>query len=431
MGSMSPYGVGGTHRHTPEIEQNLAASAGAPVTRLLHARRWRRWRAASWPPAPRGSPPGADAAAVRAAWDAGVRRRALRPPAARGPVAADRRRARAATSSTCRSPSTSAPAGVVAVAAIDNLTKGTAGGAVQCAQPRPRPARDDRPADRRGSRRERHRRRPASAPPASPPGSSPAAAPTSRSSSTTGPTTRRRRLHRRNRVEAAPVTWSRQVLADGGSTPWSSTPAAPTPAPAPQGFPDTHATAEHVARLLDDLGRRRRRLLHRADRRAAADGPAARRRHRGRRRPVRRRWRRRGRRDHDHRHRRQAGPSCTRDGWTRRRDGQGRRHARTGAGDHARGPHDRRRRRRGRRCDAALRVRHGDDVRPDRLRRLHVDQRHGAAAGLRRLRGHARPRRARRRRHPRSARDLARQLIADAEGAAHDIAIEVRARRRE
>ncbi|GAB3588770.1 N-acetyl-gamma-glutamyl-phosphate reductase [Calidifontibacter terrae] len=32
MGSMSPYGVGGGHRHTPEIEQNLSAAAGAPVT---------------------------------------------------------------------------------------------------------------------------------------------------------------------------------------------------------------------------------------------------------------------------------------------------------------------------------------------------------------------------------------------------------------
>ncbi|MGL4172807.1 MAG: N-acetyl-gamma-glutamyl-phosphate reductase [Actinomycetota bacterium] len=31
MGSMSPYGVGGTHRHSPEIEQNLALSAGQPV----------------------------------------------------------------------------------------------------------------------------------------------------------------------------------------------------------------------------------------------------------------------------------------------------------------------------------------------------------------------------------------------------------------
>jgi N-acetyl-gamma-glutamyl-phosphate reductase len=31
MGSMSPYGVGGVHRHTPEIEQNLTRAGGAPV----------------------------------------------------------------------------------------------------------------------------------------------------------------------------------------------------------------------------------------------------------------------------------------------------------------------------------------------------------------------------------------------------------------
>src|ERR671914_363818 len=32
MGSMSPYGVGGGHRHTPEITQNLSAVAGERVT---------------------------------------------------------------------------------------------------------------------------------------------------------------------------------------------------------------------------------------------------------------------------------------------------------------------------------------------------------------------------------------------------------------
>ncbi len=32
MGSMSPYGVGGGHRHTPEIEQGLSKALGAPVT---------------------------------------------------------------------------------------------------------------------------------------------------------------------------------------------------------------------------------------------------------------------------------------------------------------------------------------------------------------------------------------------------------------
>ncbi|MEV6107394.1 N-acetyl-gamma-glutamyl-phosphate reductase [Streptomyces sp. NPDC051940] len=31
MGSMSPYGVGGGHRHTPEMIQNLSAAAGEPV----------------------------------------------------------------------------------------------------------------------------------------------------------------------------------------------------------------------------------------------------------------------------------------------------------------------------------------------------------------------------------------------------------------
>src|SRR5690606_37487397 len=32
MGAMSPYGVGGVHRHTPEMIQNLTAVAGEPVT---------------------------------------------------------------------------------------------------------------------------------------------------------------------------------------------------------------------------------------------------------------------------------------------------------------------------------------------------------------------------------------------------------------
>jgi N-acetyl-gamma-glutamyl-phosphate reductase len=32
MGAMSPYKVGGIHQHTPEIEQSLAAAAGAPVS---------------------------------------------------------------------------------------------------------------------------------------------------------------------------------------------------------------------------------------------------------------------------------------------------------------------------------------------------------------------------------------------------------------
>ncbi|CAA9430522.1 MAG: N-acetyl-gamma-glutamyl-phosphate reductase [uncultured Quadrisphaera sp.] len=130
MGSMSAYGVGGTHRHTPEVEQNLSVAAGTPV------------RVSFTPtlaPMPRGIlstctarlAPGADARAVRAAWEEacadepfvhllpegawprtkdvlGANTVALQ-------VAVDERVGR-----------------VVAVAAVDNLTKGTAGAAVQC-----------------------------------------------------------------------------------------------------------------------------------------------------------------------------------------------------------------------------------------------------------------------------------------------------------
>ena len=38
MGNASAYGVGGVHRHTPEITQNLSALTDDPVTRQLHAR---------------------------------------------------------------------------------------------------------------------------------------------------------------------------------------------------------------------------------------------------------------------------------------------------------------------------------------------------------------------------------------------------------
>ena len=37
MGSMSPYGVGGAHRHTPEIEQNLSRVRRAAGHGLVHA----------------------------------------------------------------------------------------------------------------------------------------------------------------------------------------------------------------------------------------------------------------------------------------------------------------------------------------------------------------------------------------------------------
>lgn len=52
MGSMSPYGVGGGHRHTPEIIQNLSAAAGSGSPSPSR-RPSRRCLAASSPPAAR------------------------------------------------------------------------------------------------------------------------------------------------------------------------------------------------------------------------------------------------------------------------------------------------------------------------------------------------------------------------------------------
>ena len=131
MGSMSPYGVGGAHRHTPEIVQNLSAAAGARVGVSFTP---------TLAPMPRGilatatarAARGVSAERVREAWEvtcAGEPFIELLPPG--------------------RWPSTGAVAGsnvvqmqvaldesaqrVIAITAIDNLTKGTAGGAVQSA----------------------------------------------------------------------------------------------------------------------------------------------------------------------------------------------------------------------------------------------------------------------------------------------------------
>jgi N-acetyl-gamma-glutamyl-phosphate reductase len=128
MGSLSAYGVGGAHRHTPEIVQNLSGVAGrtvgvsftpvlAPLPRGILATGTARTEASaaevveayakayaaeqfvsllpegSWPTT--ASTVGANTVHLQVTVDADARR-------------------------------------LVAVAALDNLTKGTAGGAVQC-----------------------------------------------------------------------------------------------------------------------------------------------------------------------------------------------------------------------------------------------------------------------------------------------------------
>ena len=53
-----------------------------------------------------------------------------------------------------------------------------------------------------------------------------------------------------NRVEAAPVTWSRQVLADGRVDAVVLNSGGANACTGPEGFADTHATAEHTAEAL-------------------------------------------------------------------------------------------------------------------------------------------------------------------------------------
>lgn len=54
-----------------------------------------------------------------------------------------------------------------------------------------------------------------------------------------------------NRIVAAPVVWSRQAVADGVATAVVLNSGGANACTGPDGFADTHRTAEHVARLLD------------------------------------------------------------------------------------------------------------------------------------------------------------------------------------
>lgn len=129
MGGMSPYGVGGGHRHTPEIEQGLSAVAGEPVRISFTP---------TLAPMPRGIlttataclRPGVDAESVRAAWELAYAEEPfvhLLPqgqwPHTKHVLGSNHAEMQLAVD---------AHAGrVIATAVIDNLTKGTAGGAVQ------------------------------------------------------------------------------------------------------------------------------------------------------------------------------------------------------------------------------------------------------------------------------------------------------------
>ncbi|GAA3862568.1 N-acetyl-gamma-glutamyl-phosphate reductase [Streptomyces sedi] len=129
MGSMSPYGVGGGHRHTPEIAQNLSGLAGEPVTVSFTP---------TLAPMPRGIlatctarvRPGTTAAAIRESYAEAL---AGEPFTRLLPEGQWPRTAAVVGSNAALLQVTldEAAGRLVAVSAIDNLTKGTAGGAVQ------------------------------------------------------------------------------------------------------------------------------------------------------------------------------------------------------------------------------------------------------------------------------------------------------------
>ena len=66
-----------------------------------------------------------------------------------------------------------------------------------------------------------------------------------------GPQHRAAAVFTSNRVEAAPVTWSRQVVADGRVDAVVLNSGGANACTGAPGFGDTHTTAEHVGTLLD------------------------------------------------------------------------------------------------------------------------------------------------------------------------------------
>ncbi|HEX4703173.1 MAG TPA: N-acetyl-gamma-glutamyl-phosphate reductase [Pseudonocardiaceae bacterium] len=129
LGSASAYGVGGTHRHTPEITQNLTAVAGGPVTvsfTPVLAPMSRGILATCCAPIR----PGTDKEAARKTYEAAY---ADEPfvhllPEDTWPTTA----ATLGGNAVHLQVTVDAGAGrLVAIAAVDNLTKGTAGAAIQ------------------------------------------------------------------------------------------------------------------------------------------------------------------------------------------------------------------------------------------------------------------------------------------------------------
>src|ERR671917_1323888 len=131
MGSVSAYGVGGVHPHTPEMVQNLSQAAGREVSVSFTP---------TLVPMSRGIlatcsarlAPGTDAAAARAAYEKayGDEPFVQLLPEGQWPTTAQVLGANTVALQLAVDPDVNR---LVVVAAVDNLTKGTGGAAIQCA----------------------------------------------------------------------------------------------------------------------------------------------------------------------------------------------------------------------------------------------------------------------------------------------------------
>ena len=131
MGSMSPYGVGGVHRHIPEIEQNLSAAGGQSYTVSFTP---------TLAPMPRGILATCTARLMPGVSEAHVREAYLNTYADEQFVTVLPEGQWPTTGAVLGSNSLQVQVAVdahanrlIAIAAIDNLTKGTAGAAIQSA----------------------------------------------------------------------------------------------------------------------------------------------------------------------------------------------------------------------------------------------------------------------------------------------------------
>ncbi|MEU4229864.1 N-acetyl-gamma-glutamyl-phosphate reductase [Nonomuraea sp. NPDC026600] len=129
IGSVSAYGVGGVHRHTPEMEQALGTVAGTPVrvsfTPTLAPMSRGILATCSAPAAP-----GLTKAAVREAYESALAKEPFVTllPEGTWPATA---MTYGANTAALQVTLDERAGRLVAVIAIDNLTKGTAGGAIQ------------------------------------------------------------------------------------------------------------------------------------------------------------------------------------------------------------------------------------------------------------------------------------------------------------